>query len=604
MSAGSVRGGGRLRLALAATLGVILATQAVAAPPAARPTRPNIVLIVVDDAALMDFGAFGGEARTPNIDRLAGRGAMFTAYHTSPLCSPSRAMLLTGVDNHRAGVATIEEILPPSQKGRKGYGLHIEPGVLTVADRLKASGYRTLMAGKWHLGHGPGQLPNSHGFDRSLALDASGADNWAAKPYMPYYKDAPWFEDGVPAKMPKAFYSSDLLVDRLIGYIDQAPAGKQPFFGYLAFQAVHIPVQAPKAYSDHYRGRFDAGWEALRNERAARGRQLGLLPPDAEVRGMPPGARPWKDLTPDERRIYARGMEVYAGMLEAMDAAIGRLQTRLAERGELDNTLFVVTSDNGPEPSDPVHARGMNIWMALHGYAWRLNGLGEAGSLNFVGRDWASALSAPGHLYKFYASEGGLRVPLVVAGPGVAPGRRVETFAFATDVTPTLIDFAQAAPQPQATSLDGRSLKPVLGGGAAAATHGPDDPVGVEVSGNSALFRGDLKIVRNMPPVGDGRWRLYDLKADPGETRDLAAARPETLQSLLRDYAAYEARVGVAPMPEGYTTDRQLLSNALRRQGEFLGLGVAVAAVLVVGAIGALVWRRRRRRGLFTPPDS
>ncbi len=593
---------GRLRcVAVAALLAGLSAGHALAAlaQPAAR---PNIVLIVVDDAALMDFGAFGGEARTPNIDRLAGRGAMFTGYHTSPLCSPSRAMLLTGVDNHRAGVATIEEILPPSQKGRKGYGLHIEPGVLTIADRLKASGYRTLMAGKWHLGHGPGQLPNSHGFDRSLALDASGADNWAAKPYMPYYKDAPWFEDGAPAKLPKAFYSSDLLVDRLIGYIDQAPPGRQPFFGYLAFQAVHIPVQAPKAYSDHYQGRFDAGWEALRADRAARARQLGLLPPDAEVRGMPAGARPWKDLTPEERRTYARGMEVYAGMLEAMDAAIGRLQQRLAQRGELDNTLFVVTSDNGPEPSDPVHAGGMNIWMALNGYAWRRDGLGEAGSLNFIGRDWASALSAPGQLYKFYASEGGLRAPLVVAGPGVAPGRRIGSFAFATDVTPTLIDFAGAAPQPGAVSVDGRSLRPVLAG-EAEATYRPDDPVGVEVSGNAALFRGDLKIVRNMPPVGDGRWRLYDLKADPGETRDLAADRPAALQSLLADYAAYEARVGVAPMPEGYTTNRQLLSNALRRQGQFLGLGVGIAVVLAVCAIGALVWRRRRR-ALFTPPES
>jgi len=230
---------------------------AVAAPAHSRspssqpPSRPNIVLILVDDAALMDFRAYGGEARTPNIDRLAARGALLTSYRTSPLCSPSRAMLLTGVDSHRTGVSTIEEVLPPQFRGRPGYSLHLEPGVLTVADRLGAVGYRTLMVGKWHLGRGQGDLPNRHGFQRSLALDASGADNWAPKPYMPYYDKAPWYENGQAAKLPDRYYSSELFVDRLIEYID-AGRQDQPYFAYLAFQAVHIPVQAPRAYSDHY----------------------------------------------------------------------------------------------------------------------------------------------------------------------------------------------------------------------------------------------------------------------------------------------------------------------------------------------------------------
>jgi arylsulfatase A-like enzyme len=574
--------------------GLMLGEPAFAQAPAAAPAkRPNIVLILVDDSALMDFGAFGGEARTPNIDRLAAKGAMFTSYHTSPLCSPSRAMLLTGVDNHRAGVATIEEILPPSQRGKHGYGLHFEPGVWTIADRLRATGYRTLMAGKWHLGHGPGELPNAHGFDRSLALDASGADNWAAKPYMPYYQDAPWFENGAPAKLPKDYYSSDLLVDRLQTYIDEKPAGSQPFFAYLAFQAVHIPVQAPKAYSDHYKGRFDAGWPAIRQERAERARKLGLLPPDADVQGMPAFTRKWESLPPDERKIYARSMEVYSGMLEAMDASIGRLEQHLAARGELDNTLFVITSDNGPEPSDPVHAKGMDIWMALHGYAWKLAGQGEKGSLNFIGQAWASAISAPGQLFKFYTSEGGVRVPLILSGPGVAPGTRVNSSAFVTDVTPTLIDYAAAAPAPGALAMDGRSLKPVLTG-QAAATHGPDEPVGIEVSGNSALFRGSMKITRDMPPIGDGQWRLYDLAKDPGETKDLAKAEPALFRQMLADYAAYEKRVGVAPLPKGYTTDKQLVGNALTRQLGFAKGALIGLLILIAGGAAWLISRRRR----------
>lgn len=562
-------------------------------PPVSK--RPNIVLILVDDAALMDFGAFGGEARTPNIDRLARSGAMFTGYHTSPLCSPSRAMLLTGVDNHRAGVATIEEILPPAQKGRRGYNLSIEPGVLTIADRLKAEGYRTLMAGKWHLGHGDGALPDSHGFDRSLALDASGADNWAPDPYMPYYTEAPWFEDGKPARMPKRFYSSDLLVDRLQAYIDETPAGAQPFFAYLAFQAVHIPVQAPKAVSDRYKGRFDGGWAAMRAARNARARDLGLIPPDAPTTGMPHDARAWSALTPQERAIYARAMEVYAGMLESMDASIGRLVKHLGDRGELDNTLFVITSDNGPEFSDPVHSPGMNIWMPLHGYAWRLNGLGERGSLNFIGRDWASALAAPSRLYKFYTTEGGLRVPLILSGPGVKAGARIVAPVFVTDVTPTLVDLAGATAKPAGAAMDGRSLKPLLTG-EAQSVRADHEPVGIEVSGNAALFRGSLKITRVMPPAGDGQWRLYDLAADPGEIRDLSRDRPELMRGMLKDYAAYEARVGVAKLPPGYTTQQQLMANALDRQKSSIAIMVGGAVAVLLGGLGFLLWRRRRAR--------
>ena len=578
-----------LRSALAALVAVAPAMATGA--PAPKTARPNIVMIVVDDAALMDFGAFGGEARTPNIDRLARQGAMFTAYHSSPLCSPSRAMLLTGVDNHRAGVATIEEILPPEQRHKPGYGLQFAPGVWTIARRLKDEGYRTLMVGKWHLGHGPGALPDGQGFDRSLALDASGADNWAAKPYMPYYDTAPWFENGRPAKMPASYYSSDMMVERLSGYIDEAPAGAQPFFAYLAFQAVHIPVQAPKEYSDHYRGRFDGGWAKIRDERAARARALGLLPPEAAIRGMPDSARKWEDLTPKERAIYARGMEVYSGMLEAMDASVGRLVAHLEARGELANTLFVVTSDNGPEPSDPVHAPGMNLWMALHGYSWRLKGQGEKGSLNFIGRDWASALSAPGSRFKFYTSEGGIRVPLIISGPGVPAGTRIASPAFVTDVTPTLLDYAAAGDRPAAAAMDGRSLRPVLTG-AARATWGPDDAVGIEVSGNAALFRGDHKIVRDMPPVGDGKWRLYNLATDPGETADLATVEPVRFKQMLADYAAYEARVGVQPLPPGYTTTKQLMSNAMGRQMKMIVIAGAGLLALVIGG-GVLLVRRR-----------
>jgi arylsulfatase/uncharacterized sulfatase len=576
-------------------LGSGAARAEVAPAPATSTARPNIVLILFDDLALMDLGAYGGEARSPNIDRLARQGAMFTGYHTSPLCTPSRAMLLTGLDNHRAGAATIEEILPPQMRKQPGYRLRIEPEVLTLAERLKAEGYRTLMAGKWHLGHGPGELPDGQGFDRSLALDASGADNWAAKPYMPYYTKAPWFEDGRPAQMPKHFYSSDLLVDRLTRNLDEAPPGRAPFFAYLAFQAVHIPVQAPSAYADGYRGRFDGGWAQLRQARVERARAMGLLPAGAAVDGFSPNAREWESLDAGERRIAARSMEVYAGMIEAADAAVGRLVKRLEARGELANTVFVITSDNGPEPSDPVHQPSMNFWMRTHGYAWRLEGLGGPGSLNFIGPEWAEAVAAPGRRYKFYASEGGIRAPLIISGPGVVPGRRIGGLTFVTDVAPTLAEFGGTRATPEAPAMDGHSLRALLGGGTQP-VRGPDEVLGLEVSGNSALFRGDYKIVRDMPPLGDGGWRLYNLAADPGETRDLSTAEPERLKAMLADYAAYEQRVGVAALPPGYTSQKQLAANAIARQLPFLAT-VAGGTLLLLGGLGYLAWRALRRRG-------
>lgn len=578
----------------------VLLRPAVAAesPPGAK--RPNVVLILVDDAALMDFGAYGGEAMTPNIDALAGAGAQFTSYHTSPLCSPSRAMLLTGIDNHRTGVATIEEVLPPEQRGKPGYSLRLEPGVMTIASRLKSAGYRTYMTGKWHLGHGEGDLPSAHGFDRSFALDASGADNWEKKPYMPYYREAPWFEDGKPADLPEDFYSSKFMVDRMIDYIDADKGGSDPFFAYVAFQAVHIPVQAPREFTAHYEGKFDAGWQALREARWARAKALGLIPQDAPLAAMPDSMRDWASLSAEDKAIFAKAMAVYSGMLEAMDFHIGRLIVHLKTRGLYENTIFIVTSDNGPEPSDPVHATGMNVWMALNGYEWNAATLGEKGSLAYIGPEWAQAVASPSRLYKFYTTEGGLRVPFIIAGPGILGAKKTNTAAFVTDVAPTILDFAGVSAEAEqgAVPITGRTLRGVLDGTAERA-HPVDTPVGFEVAGNAALYRGVYKLVRNGPPLGDNVWRLYDLSRDPGETTDLSQSDPDRLAAMLGDYKAYQRQMGVLDLPPGYDVERQVKRNAIAKQLGFYWWVLALAGVLVlsvVGGVGYLILRAAHRR--------
>lgn len=589
-------------------MGLIAPGQIYAQPEKARaepdltaaqsPARPNIVVILADDVGLMDFGIYGGEASTPHIDSLAQRGAVFTHYRASPLCSPSRAMLLTGMDNHLTGVATIPEVLPDEQKGKPGYSMALEPGVLTLADHLRAAGYRTLMSGKWHLGEAADEMPHRHGFDRSFSLAASGADNWEDRSYMPYYKDAPWWEDGEPASLPDDFYSSRFIVDTMLRYLEETDANK-PFFAYLPFQAVHIPVQAPREFIGKYKGRYDAGWDALRAERHARALELGLVPEGSALAALPPDYRAWNDLSDEDRALYAARMEVHAGMIEAMDHHIGRLLAQLKRTGQYDNTIFVVSSDNGPEPSRGDNSAIISAYHALSGYDIGLETMGQRGHWGFIGTEWAVATATPGAWYKFYSTEGGVRVPMIVAGPGLEPAR-IGAPAMIADVTPTLLDLTGVDPvTTNAKPMTGRSLTPLLTG-EAASVYGENEVRAIEVSGNSALYKGDYKITRSVPPVGDGVWRLFNLANDAGETTDLSASEPEVFKDMLEQWDAYTARVGVLEMPEGYDSRKQIVTNtAARLMQNYPWLyGVFAAMLVIVGlivwwVIGALFGRRR-----------
>ena len=556
-------------------------------------SSPNVVMILVDDSALMDFGVYGGEAQTPNIDALAARGAMFTQYRTSPLCSPTRAMLLTGLDNHKTGIATIPEILPAEQEGKTGYSMALEPSVLTIADRLRDKGYRTLMSGKWHMGEEANEMPQNHGFDRSFALAASGADNWEDKSYIPYYADAPWFEDGVEVSLPEDFYSSNFIVDKMVSYLEETDSSK-PFLAYLPFQAIHIPVQAPPEFTAKYKGRFDEGWHVLRAERHKRAQELGFIRRGAPLAPMPDDAREWDVLNVETRALYAARMEVNAGMLDAMDHHIGRFVSYLKDKDQYKNTIFVITSDNGPEPNRGDHDLRLGLWMKLNGYNIDLGKIGEKGSWGFIGTEWALAAASPSSLYKFYATEGGIRAPLIMAGPGIEPSR-IHSPAMVTDVAPTLMDMLGISPAVQGyIPMTGRSLLPILKG-KAQSVYVDDDIRAIEVSGNSALYKGDYKILRSILPVGDGKWRLFNLAEDPGETKDLSTEQPQILQNMLAHYEDYAAEMGVLDMPDGYDSVKQIGKNAVKRMfahhGKFILLiGLALLALL----IGFFRWCRKK----------
>ena len=531
---------------------------------------PNIVLILADDLGFSDLASYGSEIHTPSISALAEQGVSFTNYHTGANCAPSRAMLLTGVDSHRTGVPNIPEMIPPEQSKYSHYSGTLGHNVMTVATLLQDAGYHTYMAGKWHLGQAPDQLPSVRGFERTVALADSGADNWEQKPYLPIYKKANWYADGQEYQLPEDFYSSRFLVDKTIEFIDSNQGDGQPFFAYVPFQAVHMPVQAPQEYIDRYMGVYDDGWTALRAERLGRAIKLGIVPADTAMVTMA-STSDWDALSADEQAYEAKRMAVYGAMVEAMDHHIGRLVKHLKAIGEYDNTVFIFSSDNGAEAmGEPVQ----NSWSnsrrpASQGYSVDYETLGLKGSFNAINPGFSSAAASPLAYYKFYLGEGGMRVPMIIAGAGIETRNQLSNaFTFVTDITPTILALADVEPAPAryggrlVEPIIGQSLMPVLEG-SAEAVYGQNDVVGYELVGHGALFMGDYKIVFNRDIWGDNQWRLFNIVADPGETNDLSGQNPAQLQLMLGRYQQYLAENNVLPMPAGYSFLTQVTYNAL-----------------------------------------
>ena len=534
--------------------------------------RPNMVVMLADDWGFSDVGAFGGEMHTPHLNQLAQKGMRFSNFHVSASCSPTRSMLLTGVDNHLNGVGNMRETIPLSHVGRAGYLSVLNNRVVTIASLLQDSGYRTYVAGKWHVGKEPHNLPPARGFDRSLVLGDSGADNWeTGKLYLDLTDKVYWYDNGKEAKMPKEFYSSEFYINKTLEYLKTDAKLDKPFFAYVAFQANHIPVQAPQEFIDKYKGKYNKGWDVLRQERRNKAIELGLMPLNTPMAPLPSTHVAWDSLSETDKAYQARRMEVYAAMAEAMDHQIGRLIGHLKETGEYDNTVFVFLSDNGAEATDP-YALAVGRWWLDQHYNRDLDRLGSKGAYSVIGPNWARAATSPLSTYKFFAGEGGIRVPLIISGvPNMvidASPRIHQSLTHVNDIVPTLLDLAKV--QHPGTSYKGQTIYPLTGhsllpviSGTAKRVRGPDEVLGYELSGNKALFKGDYKLLSNLAPVGDGQWHLYNIVKDPGETQDLQQALPELFQTLQADYAKWSKANGVLDMPKAYDPIEQVIVNSL-----------------------------------------
>jgi arylsulfatase A-like enzyme len=509
--------------------------------------RPNILLIVADDLGYSDLGIYGSEISTPNLDSLARKGVLLSQFNVAPNCGPSRAAMLTGVDYHRAGLGGNVEVAADNQKGLPAYQGFLRDDVVAVSELLRDGGYHTYMAGKWHVGKDPRNLPGGRGFGRSFALLNGGASHWAdQRALIPGSKTTYTNDDTVVSELPKDFYSSTYYADRVIEYIDSGLEDGKPFFAYLAFTAPHNPLHAPDASTEKYRGVYDKGWDVVARERLRRQQQLGLVGESSAAAARPDWVMAWDELTTEQKAQRARDMEIYAGMIDYMDESIGRVLGHLRDKGEFENTLVVFISDNGPSKTaiNDYLALGGNVADFVGSFDNSLENKGRPGSSTDIGPGWAFASATPLRLFKGYVAQGGIQVPAIVKlpGPEKQEGRRIATFAHNTDLMPTFLEIAGIGYPSSYRGLpladpQGRSLLPLLSGQEDVAFK--ERGMGWEAYGMDAWRQGDRKILRLPSPYGNNDWQLYDLTRDPGETNDIAEDNPDLVRKLAVKWEHY-----------------------------------------------------------------
>jgi len=518
--------------------------------------KPNFLLIVADDLGYSDLGVFGGEIGTPTLDELANSGIQLTNFHTAATCSPTRSMLLTGMDNHLAGLGAMNEAkrglkLPEEVMASPGYAGHLNNRVAALPEVLKEAGYRTYMSGKWHLGHGDEQSPHARGFDKTFTLLEGGAGHLSNMNVIPFNKreHALYRKNGEMTGIPDDFYSTEFYANTLIDYLQEDKDSEKPFFAYLAFTAPHWPLQAPKESIERFKGRYDEGYEVIFNQRIAKQKALGLIT-EKETGQDLIDASPWDALSGEEKARQIRAMEVYAAMVNDMDMYIGKVVQALKDIGEYENTVIFFMSDNGSE-------YGTLDWMPnKKEFIERccddsLENMGAANSYVLYDSGWARVSGAPSKYFKSHTTQGGILSPAIVHYPQAenTTGRYTE-FLSVMDIMPTFLDLAgvtHPAPEFQGREvlpMKGASMSPILDG-SSQKVHGPDYMMGWELHYHKAVRKGDWKITFSRPPLGDNTWKLYDLSSDPFEHHDLSETHPEKMQEMLAEWERYAEENGV-----------------------------------------------------------
>jgi arylsulfatase len=534
-------------------------------PPHPGERSPNIVAVLLDDTGFAQLGCYGSTIDTRHIDALAANGLQFTNFHVTPLCSPTRASLLTGRSQHAVGMRSLANFRTgfPNQLG------HISNHAATVAEVLQAEGYATFCTGKWHLAPmeqcsaaGPfDQWPLRRGFDRFYGFLEGETDQFHPELVCDNHPIDP------PTGPEDGYHLSEDLVDRLLTMISDSKGIRpdRPFFAYVPFGATHAPHQAPPEYLAKYRGAFDEGWDVMRQRWYGRQLELGVIPAGTELAPRNPGVEPWDSLPDNQRRLAARLQEAFAAFLDHTDDQIGRLVDGLRKMGELDNTIFVVLADNGASqeggPFGVMHEmKFFNLILETPDDAIsRIDDIGGPHSHTNYPWGWAQCGNSPFKWYKQNTHEGGVHVPLVVHWPaGMAPieaGTKRHQFVNVSDIVPTIYELlGVSAPEVyrglEQLPVTGRSFASVLGDADAPATNTLQY---FEMAGSRALVSGTWKAVCKHSAGADfdtEPWELYDLSIDASECNDLAADQPDKLAELIELWWSEADRHGVLPLDD------------------------------------------------------
>ncbi|MEN9363310.1 MAG: hypothetical protein RI903_618 [Bacteroidota bacterium] len=492
----------------------------------AQKTAPNVIVILVDDMGYSDIGIFGSEIKTPNIDRLGKKGAIFTQFYNAGRCCPSRASLLTGMYPHQAGMGLMVNTGKyDHSKAYQPYQGFLNLETPTIAEELRKNGYQTFMSGKWHVGEQEEDWPNQRGFDHYFGL-ISGANS-----YYELLARRQLVEDNQKFTPDSNFYMTDAISDKAIHYLKTAEKEK-PFFLYVAYTAPHWPLHAPQKVIDQYRQTYQKGWEKLREERFARQQKSGLL----QISQLPPiDPAIARFDTIKNPREYIDKMATYAAMMQIMDEGIGRIMQEVKAKGEWDNTVFMFLSDNGAchEILDDRSVRDLGE----EGYQKSLTSpVGAKGSYTTYGKEWASAGNTPFRMYKHWMHEGGISTPLIVHYPKlIKKGFQTNQVGHIMDLFPTILDMSHIRPS---KAIQGKSLLPIL----KQKIRDPHPFIAWEHQGNRAIREGDWKLVWDDEVK---KWELYNLKNDRIEAHDLAKSMPGKRNDLLAKYTQWAQKIGV-----------------------------------------------------------
>jgi arylsulfatase len=523
------------------SLSVLAAAQPVKGQKQQPEQRPNILLILADDMGYSDLGCYGSEISTPNLDRLAAEGVRQTQFYNASRSCPSRASLLTGLYQHQAGVGDMVNNL-----GTPQYQGYINKNSVTLAEALKSNGYNTYLSGKWHVGEKKESWPYSRGFDQAFGLIGGASSYFKLAPYRINQASSRMaLNDQLWTPPDSGFYMTDAIGNKAVEYLGIEKSKPEPFFMYLAFTAPHWPMHALPEDIARYKGKFAEGWQKLREKRFERMKQLGIIDKNATLSPVDPESPKWDTLSPSDRAMWERRMEVYAAMVDRMDQNVGKVLAKLKEMGELDNTLIIFLSDNGA-CHEQIKNRGAYI---------RTTGVtGNPDSFDSYEYPWANLSNTPFRLYKHWEHEGGISTSFIAWYPKhIKPGIIKDVPGHITDVMPTFIDAA-AGKYP--TEYKGNAIQPEEGISLLPLWEGKKvsrkAPLFWEHEGNRAVRDGKWKLVSKYDEekVKFGPWELYDMNADRSETIDLSAKYPKEVQRLTAAYDAWAARVGVLSKEE------------------------------------------------------